>query len=313
MNEMATLGNDNEPHLERVSSTPLVAWHNNKRFNKTNKCIYDYTQLEIDPKKQMSKSMATNGYVRILFLPDAKQTTPQLFFSKSQTQVQRYFVSTLYIFTKPEPKIVIENTPFTSGAPIWVHIPIQFSKKGRSSGFADLLNGNQTPVKISINGLLGSTAAAYFEHQSILLTRDPLVINLSADSFPNATTPPNVVGLTIQPTRFYSIIQMQVLGNSTFPVEDYKEGFQEGLDEPADEEDPLDSVNYECVPIDIGYEDTPFMSVPINSNVIDSSIHINLMQNLVHLFYLGLMIAVCVFVVSHLYTAMIHALDSLNF
>lgn len=301
-----------------ISSNP-IHWMNPSKRDYTTQIIYDYTQLKIVPKQQITKTMATDGYVRVIFPSDSKSSTPHLFFSHSQTQVNRYFVSSITVLVQPEAKLVIENRAITNGPPLYIHIPLKTRTENTDPNSATcidkLINNPSNDLLLNLNGLLGQTLAAFYEGQSILVTRKHIYIytDLSQNNplFQSATTPMDPHGTQFIPQTLYRLVDMQVAGNKPIPDENqmptHNGQIIEGL-AVSDTGTPLvptdideENVQYECVPYDIDAEDIQYMQVPFFSKTSGQQISVNFLQGTVYLFYLAIILLVCVVSISSIY------------
>lgn len=296
--EVIPLGNEPvDPSMNAIN------WYNDKIHDRSIEIIYNYSKLEVNPKQQISKTLASDGFVRILFQADPKQSTPHLFFSQSPMQVHRYYVGAINIFISPEPKIVIENKPLTNGVPIYIHIPLitrtDGSKLHDRTSIDKLLNvtDKEEIITVDINSLLGQTQAAYYQGQSILKTKKSIAIYTSLDKddilYENAVTPSNWNGITIEPTRLHTVVDLLVFGK-----DDKVANVIEGLD--GDGVD-MDGDVYDCTPLDIEADNIAFMQVPFFSQNVSNKVSMNFLQGMIFLFYLGIIVIICAFVIPNIY------------
>ena len=293
--EVIPLGNEPvDPSMNAIN------WYNDKIHDRSIEIIYNYSKLEVNPKQQISKTLASDGFVRILFQADPKQSTPHLFFSQSPMQVHRYYVGAINIFISPEPKIVIENKPLTNGVPIYIHIPLitrtDGSKLNDRTSIDKLLNvtDKEEIITLDINSLLGQTQAAFYQGQSILKTKKSIAIYTSLEKddilFENAVTPSNWNGITIEPTHLHSVVDLLVFGK-----DDKVANVIEGLD------GDMDGDVYDCTPLDIEADNIAFMQVPFFSQNVSNKVSMNFLQGMIYLFYLGIIVIICAFVIPNIY------------
>jgi hypothetical protein len=63
---------------------------------------------------------------------------------------------------------------------------------------------------------------------------------------------------------------------------------------------------YECTPYDIGEEDVEYMQVPYFSQTVGSQVSMNMLQGLVYMFYMAIIVLICVFVVPNTYSSLVN-------
>lgn len=116
--------------------------------------------------------------------------------------------------------------------------------------------------------------------------------------------PKDFKGIHIDENTPYSIVQMKVLGNTPSDFldnpPDLIEGFEEAVQIAGD-----DGV-YECTPYDIGEEDVEYMQVPYFSQTVGSQVSMNMLQGLVYMFYLAIIVLICVFVLPNTYSSLVN-------
>ena len=284
--------------MKASNSDDVIQWFSGPH-DESIQFVYDYTELIIEPY-QVFKTFDLDGYLRVSFHPDLKMFSPQLFFSNSSAQMNTYFVSAIDIVLVPEAKIVIENTPITNGAPIYIHIPLKY-QKGEPNGIDQLLKRTSDTINLNLNAIFnnisGKTACAYFKGQSILYTQTPIYINTQLDRIKNALQP-MVNSTMLNKNAKYTIVYLSSKYVSTLPSnsQSVREGFE------------INGDVYECTTLDDGGEAvSEFVQVPLFSSSTGTQTSLSMMQAIVYMFYLAIIVLFCVTVIPLTYESLILA------